>query len=318
MSKEQILNQLIERYPQLRSVIPAIDESAGIIIRCYDSGGKLLVCGNGGSSSDAEHIVGELMKSFEVKRPVKHEIASRLAEVSAERGKYLSGKLEAGLPAISLTSQTSLTTAICNDIDPSLIFAQQIVGYGSEKDVLVAISTSGNSQNVVDACITARAMNMKVIGLTGNTGGKMKPFCDILLNVPENRIAYIQDLHLYVVRPEPFQDMIRRNRSVKKPRGNFTLVIRQFGPVISNLVILVVLTENIYIIIHRLRFNDLCFQKRTFQEKRCGTNTIRQNLSTLPVHGNGSISVSTTITLLLSLGRTVPVLKLQCWHTEQI
>lgn len=198
MNNDQILNELCERRPMLNALKNSIGEAAEIIIRCYTSGGKVLVCGNGGSSSDSDHIVGELMKSFESLRPVEKHLEEKLFEVSGERGKYLAQKLESGLPAISLTSQTALITAICNDIDANLIFAQQVIGYGKENDVLIGLSTSGNSQNVVDACITAKALNMKVIGMTGMAGGKMKQFCDILLNVPEKRTAYVQELHLPV------------------------------------------------------------------------------------------------------------------------
>jgi phosphoheptose isomerase len=198
MTSNPVLNELCERHPLLESLKNTIGETAEIIIKCYTEGGKLLICGNGGSSSDSDHIVGELMKSFESKRPINKDISKKLSEVSEERGKYLSEKLECGLPAISLSSQNSLTTAICNDIGADLVFAQQVLGYGRDKDILIAISTSGNSRNVVDACITARATGMKVIGLTGFSGGKMKQYCDILLNVPEKRTAYVQELHLPV------------------------------------------------------------------------------------------------------------------------
>jgi phosphoheptose isomerase len=199
MNNDPILNLLCERYPLLNSAKNSIGEAAEMIINCYSSGGKLLVCGNGGSCSDSEHLVGELMKSFEFKRPIEKSIVKKLAEVSVERGIYLAQKLEGGLPSISLSSQTALTTAICNDIDPNLVFAQQVIGYGRDNDVLIAISTSGNSQNVVDACITAKAMNLNVIGLTGMSGGKIKQYCDILVNVPEKRTAYVQELHLPVL-----------------------------------------------------------------------------------------------------------------------
>ena len=199
MSNEYVLNQLCERHPLLNSVKTAIGEAALMIIKCYSGGGKLLVCGNGGSCSDSEHIVGELMKSFELARPVNKDISEKLAEISVDRGKYLAQKLESGLPAISLSSQTSLTTAISNDLGSDLVFAQQVIGYGCGKDVLIAISTSANSQNVVDACITAKAMNMRVIGLTGMAGGKMKRYCDIQINVPEKRTSFIQELHLPVL-----------------------------------------------------------------------------------------------------------------------
>lgn len=199
MGDKKIIKDLCSRYPQLNSVASAIEEAAESLIKCYSSEGKLLVCGNGGSSSDSDHLVGELMKSFELKRAIKSNIAENLIQVSPERGEFLAQKLEGGLPAISLSSQTALTTAVSNDIDASLIFAQQIIGYGTAGDILIAISTSGNSQNVIDACITARALNMKVIGLTGIAGGKMKQYCDILINVPEKRTAYIQELHLPVI-----------------------------------------------------------------------------------------------------------------------
>jgi phosphoheptose isomerase len=198
MSDDPIIIELCERYPILISIAESIGRAAESIIKCYINGGKLLICGNGGSSSDSDHIVGELMKSFESSRPVKEEIAKKLAELSVERGKYLAQKLESGLPAISLSSQTSLTTAIGNDIGSDLVFAQQVLGYGSGKDLLIAISTSGNSQNIVDACITAKALDMTVIGLTGISGGKMKQYCDILVNVPEKRTLYVQELHLPV------------------------------------------------------------------------------------------------------------------------
>ena len=120
MCTDSILDKLIERHPLLDPLKITISEAAEMIIRCYSGGGKLLVCGNGGSSSDSDHLVGELMKSFELKRPVNKDLAVKLAELSADRGGYLAQKLDSGLPAISLSSQTSLTTAICNDIDADL------------------------------------------------------------------------------------------------------------------------------------------------------------------------------------------------------
>ena len=192
------LDQLIAKHPELSGLRDRISEAAEIIIKSYTAGGKLLICGNGGSSSDSDHLVGELMKSFEIERPLDISFKQRLAEISASRGKYLAGKLEHGLPAISLSAHTALTSAICNDTDASLVFAQQVIGYGTEKDVLIGISTSGNSQNVIDACITARAMNMTVIGITGKTGGRVKEYCDILINVPGDSTASSQELQLPV------------------------------------------------------------------------------------------------------------------------
>ena len=197
METKILLDELINRYPQLSSVKNAIGEAAECLITCFQKGMKVLVCGNGGSCSDSDHIVGELMKVFEHERPIGDTLRKKLL-VSGDRGKLLSARLQTGLPAISLTAQTALITAIANDMDPDLIFAQQVVGYGNGGDVLIAISSSGNSQNVVDAAITAKAKGMLVIGLTGETGGKLQPVCDILINVPERRTSYVQELHLPV------------------------------------------------------------------------------------------------------------------------
>ena len=193
-----LVDQLCERHPALATVKPVIEEACNQLIACYEQGGKILVCGNGGSCADSDHIVGELMKSFELKRPIRAEIQEKLAILDPERGNYLASHLQQGLPAISLTAHTALITAIANDIHGDIIFAQQVIGYGKVGDVLLAISSSGNSQNVVDACLVAKAMNLSVIGLTGETGGKMKALCDILINVPGRRTAFVQELHLPV------------------------------------------------------------------------------------------------------------------------
>jgi phosphoheptose isomerase len=199
MDKMTFIKVLCQRFPGLENKSSVIGEAAKALIDCYSKGGKLLICGNGGSSSDAEHVVGELMKSFGMKRPLESDKGRNLVKVEPARGEYLAQKLENGLPAVSLSSQTSLTTAIANDMGGDLIFAQQVVVYGNKGDLLLAISTSGNSQNILDACLTARAQGMKVIGLTGKTGGKMKQFCDILINVPEESTGYVQELHLPVL-----------------------------------------------------------------------------------------------------------------------
>jgi len=199
MRNDKFIDQLCERYPVLSDLRNNIADGAGMIIDCYSGGGKLLICGNGGSSADADHFAAELMKSFESRRPLDESLKERLSEISGSRGRHLGESLEHALPAISLPSNTALATAISNDIDPSLIYAQQVMGYGNEGDVLIGISTSGNSQNIVDACITAKALNLNVIGITGITGGKMKHYCDLLVNVPETRTAWVQELHLPVL-----------------------------------------------------------------------------------------------------------------------
>lgn len=192
------IKELVDRYPKLSPVENEIAKAAECLIKCFQEGRKLLVCGNGGSSSDSDHIVSELMKGFEQKRQLVEKMKNELLEFGGERGGYLSEKLQQGLPAISLTAHTALITAVANDTDPDLIFAQQVVGYGNEGDVLIGISTSGNSQNVIDAIITAKAKGMVVIGLTGEKGGKMRSYCDILINVPGTRTAFIQELYLPV------------------------------------------------------------------------------------------------------------------------
>jgi D-sedoheptulose 7-phosphate isomerase len=198
MSNNTFLRKLIERYPQLIQAEKEIMNAAECLSGCSRNGGKVLLCGNGGSSADSDHIAGELMKGFEKGRPMGKEFKERLVSISPDRGKLLAEKLQRGVPAISLSAQTSIITAVANDIDPDLIFAQQVAGYGNAGDVLVAISTSGNSRNVIDAAITAKAKGMTVIGLTGETGGKLAPLCDILINVPGKRTSDIQELHLPV------------------------------------------------------------------------------------------------------------------------
>ena len=198
METNQILMELLNRYNVLLPLKEHISKAVTEIIKTFRSGGKVLVCGNGGSCSDADHIVGELMKSFEGNRPLEKSLQEKLTELSPERGKMLAEKLQQGLPAISLTVHQSLITAIANDIAGEVIYAQQVVGWGNPGDILIGLSTSGNSQNVIDALVVAKAKGLKTIGMTGETGGMMKDWCDILLNVPEQRTAYVQELHLPV------------------------------------------------------------------------------------------------------------------------
>jgi phosphoheptose isomerase len=198
VENKDLFEELFRRYPKLEDISDKINEAAERLIRCYQNGNKVLICGNGGSSSDSDHIAGELLKGFEQRRPLDDAMRDRLLEVSGKRGSYLGEKLQSGLPAISLSAHTSLVTAVANDTDASLIYAQQVIGFGSPGDVLLGISTSGNAQNVLDAAITARAKGMTVIGLTGETGGKLKTFCDIIINVPEKRTSFVQELHLPV------------------------------------------------------------------------------------------------------------------------
>jgi D-sedoheptulose 7-phosphate isomerase len=198
MNSKYILDELLNRYINLRFLEESVLKAVEAIVKTFRSGGKVLVCGNGGSCSDADHIVGELMKSFEGHRPLEISLQEKLMELSPEHGKMLADKLQQGLPAISLTVHSALITAIANDIGGELIFAQQVTGLGNQDDVLIGLSTSGNSQNVINAMIVAKAKGITTIGMTGETGGKMRDWCDILLNVPERRTAYVQELHLPV------------------------------------------------------------------------------------------------------------------------
>lgn len=198
MENKAFLDELTGRYPKLISLRQEILKAGECLISCYKLGKKVLICGNGGSSSDSDHIAGELLKGFEQKRPLNESLRKQLIKESHERGTWLADKLQTGLPAISLSCHNGVMTAVANDIDGSLIYAQQVIGFGNKGDVLIGISTSGNSMNIIDAAITARAKGMTVIGLTGETGGKLKSFCDILINVPEKRTSFVQELHLPV------------------------------------------------------------------------------------------------------------------------
>ena len=193
-----ILKRTIKRHPLLLSSATDIKEAFDLLDKSYSNKHKLLICGNGGSASDSEHIVGELMKSFAYKRVLSNEIKSKLIAASVEKGALLAEKLQPALRAISLTSHPALNTAFANDVDPALVFAQQVMGYGDKGDVLLAISTSGNSENVVNAVITAKALGVITIGLTGKKGGRLKEICDLAICVDGIDTAAIQELHLPV------------------------------------------------------------------------------------------------------------------------
>ena len=177
---------LFERYPQLNICTKDIKKALALMIDTYKNGGKILVCGNGGSASDADHIVGELMKGFLKDRKVTDErIPQELRE-----------KLQGALPAISLCAHTSLMTATMNDNDADMIFAQQVYGYANENDLLIALSTSGNSKNVVNAVKVAKALSVKTIALTGETGGMLKEMADVAICAPSTETYKIQEYHL--------------------------------------------------------------------------------------------------------------------------
>lgn len=189
---------LIKRYPCLEICKQDIITTYNILEEAYASGRKLLVAGNGGSASDSEHIVGELMKEFKLKRKIYAAQAERLKNIDEEMGAVLATHLQGSLPAISLVGEPSLTTAFMNDAVPVLIFAQQVNGLGTSGDVFLGISTSGNSKNVLYAAVTAKSKGLKVIGLTGEKENQLMKFSDVCIRVPETETYKIQELHLPV------------------------------------------------------------------------------------------------------------------------
>lgn len=195
---EEHLNHLIDRYPKLIVCKEDIMRAYELLEAAYQSGRKLLVCGNGGSASDSEHIVGELMKEFKLKRKIYGNQSTALKEIDPELGQVLADNLQGALPAISLTGHSALQTAYMNDAVPELVFAQQINGYGKAGDVFLGISTSGNSKNVLYAAVNAKAKGLKVIGLTGAKENKLMKFADVCIRVPETETYKIQELHLPV------------------------------------------------------------------------------------------------------------------------
>lgn len=192
------LQKLFNRYPNLAVCKRQLEEAYEILETAFAHGRKLLVCGNGGSASDSEHIVGELMKEFKLKRKVFADQAETMKRIHPEMGAVLAENLQGALPAISLTGHSSLTTAFMNDSEPELIFAQQVNGYGKEGDVFLGISTSGNSRNVLYAAVTAKAKGLKVVGLTGQRESKLSALADVCIQVPEVETYKIQELHLPV------------------------------------------------------------------------------------------------------------------------
>lgn len=193
--EQRHIDLLLKRYPALEHMQNSIISAYIFMRECYKNNGKLLIAGNGGSAADADHITGELMKKFKIPRPISSELNRRLKEIDHIRGSKLAKTLEKSLMTIPLVACDALTTAFLNDVEDSSIFAQKVLGYGRPDDVFLGISTSGNSENVIMACITAKAIGMKTIGLTGANGGELKKNSDICIMVPEQETYIIQELH---------------------------------------------------------------------------------------------------------------------------
>lgn len=192
------VDDLIKRYPALSVCRQSILDAYDILIDCFNSGHKLLICGNGGSCSDSEHIVGELMKGFKKSRKIDSELSKKLIDIDPIKGEELSNKLQWGFPCIALDSHPGLNTAFSNDVDNGglLTFAQQVNVLGNTGDVLLGISTSGNSKNVIYASITAKAKGMKIIGLTGSKGGNLSSISDVTIKAPADETFMVQEYHL--------------------------------------------------------------------------------------------------------------------------
>jgi len=197
-----IFCRLLERYPDLSSCAEDIFRAGITLAKAAWEGSKFLLAGNGGSAADADHITGELLKSFCKKRPINGEFADKLRELdrgsNGGAGALLADKLQAGIPAICLTYHNALSTAYSNDVDPNLVFAQQCQAFGNAGDIFWGITTSGNAKNVYYAALTAKARGLTVLGLTGQTGGRLKELCDICIRVPRTETYEVQELHLPV------------------------------------------------------------------------------------------------------------------------
>ena len=185
------LENLCLRYPVLRDCEESIRETFEYLVRSFVSGGRLYICGNGGSASDALHIIGELGKSFVRNRALDEAFLGHVDKSFAE-------KLQGALPAFALVENSALSTAYENDVDAAYVFAQQVYAYAREGDCVLGISTSGNSVNVLNALIAARGRGAAALGLTGRDGGKLKSLCDTCIIVPETETYRIQELHLPV------------------------------------------------------------------------------------------------------------------------
>ena len=194
------LDELIERYPALSACKVEIETAIRALSQCYAAGGKLLVCGNGGSAADADHIVGELMKGYLKPRPLSEDLRARLRAADPALGPALAECLQGALPAVNLTAGSALLSAFANDVRPDLAYAQAAFGHGRNGDVLLGISTSGKASNVRSALVVGRAVGMTTIGLTGRGGpsSEMARLCDILISVPATRTFEVQELHLPV------------------------------------------------------------------------------------------------------------------------
>ena len=193
------IDRFFERNPHLQAMRQEIMKAIELLLEAYQNGNKVLICGNGGSASDSEHIVGEFMKGFLLQRPIPKEDREKMTECcGAELASQICDHMQGALPAISLVSHTALQTAFCNDVDPQMAFAQQVYGYKKEGDVLLGLSTSGNSQNVFYAMTVANAFGMKTIAMTGIQDSKLSKIATVTLRSSETETYRVQEDHLKI------------------------------------------------------------------------------------------------------------------------
>ena len=185
------ITQLLKRRPELEVCKDDIQSACELLLHSFRSGNQLLLCGNGGSAADCEHIAGELVKRFSRPRHLAPELAEKL-------GPELAANLHGALPALSLPSMVGFTTAFVNDDEPEYAFAQQVVAFGKPGDILLGISTSGNSRNIVHAVKAANALGLHTLGLTGESGGALSSLCKLCIQVPATEVPRVQELHLPV------------------------------------------------------------------------------------------------------------------------
>lgn len=190
----QALAHLAERYPELD--IALINKIEKLLYRAVTSGRKILICGNGGSAADSEHIVGELVKGFLLPRRLSGETYEKLQH--CKDGKALADRLQGGIPAISLVSQAAVMTAVGNDTGFDFVFAQQVMAYGKPGDILICMSTSGNSRNIDYAAQTANALGLHTVGITGKRAGKLVESCEYCLRLPAEETYQVQEYTLPV------------------------------------------------------------------------------------------------------------------------
>ena len=192
---EMVIPRLLVSAPDLEPCAHDLEHAYTLLRDAFQLGGKVLICGNGGSAADSEHIVGELMKGYLLPRPIPEARREALIGVEDESGSYLANHLQGALPAISLVSQTALLTAFANDVAADVGFAQQVYGYGRPGDVVWGLSTSGTSRNVLHALRVGRALGLGTLGFTGPGGGAMVDLCDVTVQVPRDSVASIQSGH---------------------------------------------------------------------------------------------------------------------------